>query len=146
MPINQDERRAILDEVTQTWRDLQNAIQPLDAAQLTAPGVVDAWSVKDVMVHITAWETKVINEIETIEGGGTFREPSDVDAFNAEVVRRSADRDLADVREDFEATHAALMELLEVTPALSRELVAGDTYGHYPEHTAQIRAWAARSR
>lgn len=140
MSIDQHERLQILQDVSKNWLELQRAIRGLSDTQMVRPGVVGEWSVKDIMAHITAWEQKLIDEIEARESGEEFEEP-DVDAFNAEQYRLNADMDLEDVRAEFQETHAELMEILEVTPVLNRDLVKFDTYAHYAEHAEHINQW-----
>lgn len=146
MTISQQERLEILQDVSKSWLELLRALRGLSDTQMTQPGVVEQWSVKDLMAHISSWERELIGVLDRLEHG---EEPGDsdwagIDAFNAEQTQLSAQRSLDDIRDDFEETHADLMAMLEVTPVLTRELVKGDTYEHYAEHAAQIRQWRDR--
>jgi hypothetical protein len=42
------------------------------------------------------------------------------------------------------ATHQELVERVQETPVLSRDLIREDTYGHYRDHLNDIRQWRAR--
>lgn len=140
MPVSQQERLAILQDISHDWLELMRAIRGLPDPAFTRPGIVDSWSIKDVLAHVSAWERELIEHVAAEEHGDEYVMP-DVDQFNAEQAELDADRTLDDVRDDLEETHTELMSILEETPVLSRELVANDTYRHYADHAAQINAW-----
>jgi hypothetical protein len=140
MPVSQQERLAILQDISRDWLELMRAIRGLPDPSFSRPGVVGNWSIKDVLAHVSAWERELIEHIAAEEHGDEWELPN-VDQFNAEQAELDADRTLDDVRDDLEETHAELMSILEETPVLSRDLVASDTYKHYAEHAAQITAW-----
>lgn len=140
MAISQQERAAILRDVQMAWVELRNALRGLSAKELTDPGTVGTWSFKDMMIHITGWERILMERIQALERG---EEPepideADVDRINAEIVARHHDEPLDEVQREFEETHQRLVDLLERTPVLTRELVAGDTYEHYQEHLRDV--------
>ncbi len=142
MTISTQERLAILRDIAESWLELRKALVALSEHELVEPNTVGTWSFKDLMAHITAWERLLIERIRALEEGRDTNEIEeaelDVDAFNAEVVRRQAEKPIDEVRAEFDATHAELMELLETTPMLTRDLVAGDTYEHYREHLKDV--------
>ena len=142
MTISTQERLAILRDIAESWLELRKALVALSEHELVEPNTVGTWSFKDLMAHITAWERLLIERIRALEEGRDTNEIEeaelDVDAFNAEVVRRQAEKPIDEVRAEFDTTHAELMELLETTPMLTRDLVAGDTYEHYREHLKDV--------
>lgn len=140
MPVSQQERLAILQDVSRDWLELMRAIRGLPDPAFTRPGVVENWSIKDVLAHVSAWERELIEHVAAEEHGDEYVMP-EVDQFNAEQAALDADRTLDDVRDDLEETHAELMSILEETPVLSRDLVKNDTYLHYSDHAAHINAW-----
>ena len=140
MTITEDERLSILQDVSKAWLDLLKATRQLSDEQILAPGTVGEWSVKDVMAHMSFWEQTVIDTIVALDAGN---EPDYIDGFedeNLAAVAEAADLTLDEIRDQFSETHDELMLLLESTPSLSRELIADETYSHYIEHTADIRA------
>lgn len=143
MAISSDERLAVLRDIQREWLELTRALRGLSDNDLEQATLANGWTLKVLLGHIAAWERKLIEEIAHLERGEPFTEP-DVEAFNAEHAAADAGRRAAEIREELERTHAALMEVLERTPLLSRELVAADTYRHYPEHTEQIKDWRAQ--
>ena len=142
MTISTQERLAILRDIAESWLELRKALLGLSEHELVEPNTVGTWSFKDLMAHITAWERLLIERIRAMEEGRDTAELDeaelDVDGFNAEAVRRQAQKPIDEVREEFDRTHAELMQLLETTPVLTRDLVAGDTYEHYREHLKDV--------
>jgi|SRR6185312_3523863 len=140
MTLTQEDRLEILQDVARTWLDLLKAVRQLNDAQIQAPGTVGDWSVKDVMGHISFWEQHLIDIIEAVDAGNEPERYEEFETVNHDAVAEMADMSLEEIREQFMTTHDELMQLLERTPSLSRELVAGNTYDHYSEHSAAIRA------
>lgn len=140
MPISTDERLAILQDLQRAWLALTRAVRDLSDDDLEQGQLANGWTIKVTMGHVTAWEQKLIDEIRHLERGEVFNWPH-MDVFNPEQAALDASRPAAEIREDFWRTHDELIQLLETTPILSRELVASDTYTHYTDHTAQVMEW-----
>ena len=52
------------------WAALHESYAGLSDNRLIEPGVVDAWSVKDVLAHITTWEEEALKYLPLIAEGG----------------------------------------------------------------------------
>jgi hypothetical protein len=132
--------------------------------RMTEPGVVGDWSVKDVLSHLTAWESRPLEWLEAARRGDTPR-PADwpqglsEDEENAWIYQRSASRPLQDVLQESRAVSNRIMELLNELPEedLSDpqhyawtqgtsliDRMPGNTFDHYREHAQQIREWLKR--
>lgn len=138
MTIDIMERRAILQDIQSAWVELRNAIRSLTEHEIVETGSWGTHSIKDLMAHIATWERLLIQRIHALEEG---REPptiEDIDAFNEEDIRRNEQLSLREVWDRFLGTHEKLLEILERTPVLTRELVAPDTCEHYREHLQDI--------
>jgi len=142
MSLDVNERLAILREIAKSWLQLRKALRSLSEHELVAPGTVGSWSFKALMAHITIRERVLMQRIRALEQGRDTSEldalEEGVDAFDADAVRRQIEKPIDEVREEFDRTHAELMELLERTPVLSRTLVAGATFEHYREHLLDV--------
>lgn len=139
MAVSTQERLDILQDISKSWLELVKAIRGLNDQQIVKPATVDQWSVKDIMAHITFWESRLIHDIGLLERGEQPAESSDYESINQEESTRSREASLDDVRAQFDAMHDQVMGMLEGTSHISRELVAGNTYEHYDEHLADIR-------
>ena len=144
MTIDIHERRAILQEIQSAWVELRNALRNLTEHEIVETGSWGAYSFKDMMAHIATWERLLMQRIQALEEG---REPptiDDIDAFNEEDIQRNQSLSLREVWDRFLETHEKLVELLERTPVLTRELVAADTYEHYREHLQDVLEYEKR--
>ena len=138
------------------WQSLQRAVESLSESELQAPGVVEEWSVKDLLGHIAFWANKAAHDLDAINAGeeGAIQladGQEGVDAWNARESEARKDRPLADVKTEWEASFEAARQALSVTPVEKLEIevegwnmftrFAEDTYRHYREHAAQIKEW-----
>ncbi len=150
-------RLRLLARVDQAWTAFTGSYAGLTNEALLRPGVIKAWSVRDIIVHVTAWEEEAVKHLPGILAGG--RPPrysvtyGGIDAFNALMTRRKKDLPLAEVFRQQAAVHCRLLALIERTP--EEELASGtrfrnrlrlDTYGHYARHTDAILRWRRRAR
>jgi hypothetical protein len=140
-----------LRQLDAAWTALGDSYAGLDDDQLVEPGVVEDWSVKDILAHVTTWEEEALRHLPLIIAGGTpprYAEQGGIDAFNARATEAGRRRSLAEVLRRRDETHARLVEFIRDQPAgtfggrtRARRRLRLDTYGHYPEHTEAIRAW-----
>ena len=144
--IGLDETRRRIDE---RWNGWLTALDGVPADRLSEPGACEDWSVKDLIGHVAYWDADALADIARITTGGQ-RQPQDVDARNESAAAANADRSVEDLRSAMERTHQAVLDALRgLAPGdprirqICRE-IAEDTWQHYAEHIAQVRAWRAR--
>lgn len=136
------------------------ALAQVETERRSQPGPNGAWSVKDILAHLTAWEQRKLRLLphylrgETPADPAPINGPAEVDAFNQRTFLANRDRPLADVQTAFHASHRELMaaiealtdeQLQQITPIHVPiwETLSWDTYAHYAEH---IEALMARSQ
>lgn len=133
-------------------------------SRATQPGVEGDWSVKDIVAHLAHYENSVTNWLTALLDGKPKPESEyaglSMDERNARIFERNRTRPWAEVRRDSEL---AFHRSLDVVQRLRDEqlhdlefprrfgvdysvhdLIEGDTYGHYREHIAPLRAWLAQ--
>lgn len=150
-------RSRLLERIGWRWKDLLESYAGLSAAEMTAPGVVGRWSVRDLVAHISAWEEESLKHVPVILAGG--RPPrysvtyGGIDAFNAFTTESDRDLTLAEVLRRRDATHSRFLALIAGLPDDSlagetrvRRRLRLDAYGHYPTHAGAIRRWRERLR
>ncbi|GAB4578042.1 MAG: hypothetical protein Fur0022_07740 [Anaerolineales bacterium] len=155
---------ALLDKIYIARTKLETLIHSLTDVQLTTPGVQGAWSVKDMLSHLAAWEQLTLERLNAGLGNRPLgmrpiKTKEDVQWMNEKVYARNRDRALADVREEFRNAHTMLMEKVNgLDKKLIQEgapmawdngrpiwqLIADNTYLHYAEHQEAIETWLAR--
>jgi hypothetical protein len=154
-------RQDILDEIQAARAELQQAIQGLSPEQMHIVGVTGIWSVKDILAHLTAWESEMVTALNQIHQRKVPRivRIDDIDEWNAEQYHINASRPLDMVLADFEGVHRMLFKLLEDYDerALTDNrrfawmegeplyyLLEENVYLHEGEHAGEIVEWRQR--
>jgi hypothetical protein len=134
--------------VVQTpWIDFRLAV-----GAVGLPGLEEktstGWTYKDLVAHAAAWEDRTATRLRTVRESGAQMYPGvdDTDEFNAAVVERTRGRDARDVLRELDATHDRIVaEIGNLTPEQIHAnddwviaVVAGNTYGHYAEHSDEL--------
>lgn len=146
----------LLVKVERAWRDFEESYAGLTDAQLLIPGVTGAWSVRDIIAHVTVWEEEALKHLPLIRSGGRAPRYSvkygGIDAFNALMTEQRRGLSLDDVRRQHDDVHAQLIacigsspEELFTTETRYRRRIRLDAYGHYPVHARAIRKWREKS-
>jgi len=154
-------------EVMRTARsDWETLLGDVGEARLTEPGVEGDWSIKDIVAHITYYESWVVDCLTAIQHGGPLPQSEfkglSMDERNAIIYVRNRGRPLADVLRDSQTSFNQSTSLVQklhdkdlYDPEFTRpygvewtlhDLVEGDTYEHYRDHTASVRAWLERAK
>lgn len=153
-------KREVIEELKAARASLLDAIAGLPDEALLRVGAVGVWSVKDVLAHLTAWESELVTALSKLDAkrAPAILDIEDIDDWNAEQYRISAPRPLAAVLEDFAGVHKHLLRAVEDLdertltdnrrfPWMEGEplsyLVAENATWHEQEHADEIRAWRA---
>jgi hypothetical protein len=141
-------RDQLLDRIDRHWRDFNDALAGLRDTVMLEPGVVEGWSVKDVIAHIATWDGEALKALPLIMQGRRPPRYGGVDNFNARQYETNARLSLPDARETLSSTHTRLLDFLATVPeswfateTRFRHRLRLDTWSHYPEHTEAILAW-----
>lgn len=121
------------------------------------PQIIDHWTVRDVLLHITAWESELLRWLERATHGHSPDIPAPgewseyTDQFNNRVYLENRDQPLKDVLLSFNPVFNRVLSELQALPG-----DPGDTYWlvwlggrppwellatcheHYREHSQQI--------
>jgi hypothetical protein len=144
----------LLRRLEAAWKDFTDSYAGLSETELLEPGVTKAWSVRDIIAHVTTWEEEALKHLPAVLQGRTPPRYSTlyggIDAFNALMTTRKSDLSLAEVLRQQAMVHDHVIHLIEGAPEdqLVRETrfrrrIRLDTYGHYPKHADAIRRWRA---
>lgn len=134
-----------------------DALGAVDANLVTAPGVIDDWSVRDLVVHLAAWVEHATHALELASTGrgAEFQYSGDeTDALNAVILaeaRTTSPSDaLAREQAAFEALRTRIVDLEADLLGLRlgngdrvAEVIRYDGPDHYAEHAEHLRAWFA---
>ena len=158
--MNRDE---MLEELDKTREELLVTIEALPDDALRQPGVMDGWSVADLLAHMVAWESEMVTGLLRIDQGKTPTQLiaafDDIDGYNARRYQENKDRELDRIFEDLRGVRIQLEEwLAEFSDSdlndpqrysWSRGLplwhiIAENSFRHESEHLPQIKAFVAR--
>jgi len=148
----------LLGEMQRGYLALEAILTPLDETQMTAAGVNGDWSIKDVLIHLTAWQHVMLDRLQAVahneEPALTDVTDEDGDRLNEQFYQEGKFRPLAEVLMEFRTTYLQIVEAVQALPledlydahrivwlkgAPLCRYVAGDTYEHYQEHIESIR-------
>ena len=149
------DRRQLLKRVDKAWEAFNESYAGLSEAQMMEAGVTGAWSVRDILAHVTTWEEEALKHLPLILKGGTPPRYSvqygGIDAFNARMTEQKRSLSLSEVRAQLAATHGRLVDFIQSVPEHQligdtrfRHRLRLDTYSHYPIHAEAIRQWRQR--
>lgn len=154
----------LLRRIENGWNDFNAYLKTLTEAQLTQPTDAAGWTVKDHIIHLSAWEEGTLALLrrqsrreamgvdeDTWKNGG-------FDGINAIIQQRCKDMLLEEVMRTFDNVHRQLVDKVramsdedlqrpfrDYEPASTREnpvigWIIGNTYEHYAEHQPWIAA------
>ncbi len=150
------DKSAIERQLDQGWDDIRGLVDSLSDRELLEPGVVEQWSVKDLLGHMAFWAAKAAHDLDLARAGrvAEIEVPGgeeQVAEWNARESKSREDKSLDETRNEWISSFEAAKKALGATAAEVLDLeVAGwdmltrfdeDTYRHYREHAEQIRAW-----
>ncbi|HMB24570.1 MAG TPA: ClbS/DfsB family four-helix bundle protein [Anaerolineales bacterium] len=147
------------------YRLFKELLSEFDPEQLTQPGAVGKWSIKDTVAHIVVHEQRMIWWMKEKLSGKCpalpqpYAMPDDeLNELNEQVYRENLDRTCDDVLHDLEATHMDALQLVEtsveedlfnpdrfqlLTGEPLWEAIAANTFSHYEEHRQDVHKWQA---
>lgn len=139
----------IIDRIDASWQELQSSYAGLSDEEMLEPGVTGDWSARDILTHVAVWDVLALSVLPGIlESGEHVKLGEGLDTYNARMTEEKRGLSLDEVRQELEDTHRRLLEYLGAIDvdafaanAAFRERLAADTWDHYPEHAAAIRAW-----
>src|SRR5438876_3510027 len=94
------DKQQLLKQLEKAWAALKESYAGLSDAQLTEPGVMGEWSVKDILAHVTTWEEEALKYLPLILTGGRpprYIQSGGIDAFNAQMVEQKQELVLSEV-------------------------------------------------
>ncbi len=147
-----DRSRSAREELARLWDGLSEA----DITR--RPGPQMDWSVKDMIAHISWWETAMTDLVpralagEPIEFSGTIKDA------NATAFAENRDLSLARVLGEFETSWAQVESLLrqlsdcqinntkvcQIFGKPLRHFIAANTFVHYADHVEDLKRYIAR--
>ena len=149
-----------LQEEYQIWQALLDQIGP---ARMDQPGVAGAWSIKDIVAHLTGWRRRTVGRLQALQRGQPEPAPpwpahlQTDDDINAWIYQS---RQSDSVSEVLDESHQVFQQLLAVIESLPEDVLAevhrlpwmegqpfnaAEFFAHFhEEHESDMRAWLTR--
>jgi hypothetical protein len=153
------DKAAVTRQLDEAWSELREAVDSIPEDRLEERGVVDDWSVKDILGHIAFWSGRAARHLDLIAAGRDEEltgpdGQQEIDEWNSREWSARKDASLAEVRREWTGNHEAARRALASFPdeKLDEPLwdhtvlfgFGADTFAHYKEHTQHIRDWARK--
>ena len=149
------DKQQLLKRLEKAWVAIRESYAGLSESQMTEPGVIGNWSVKDILAHVTTWEEEALKYLPLIITGGKpprYIQYGGIDAFNAQMTEQKRGLALSDILKQLDETHRRLLDYIRKVPeehftreTRFRHRLRLDTYSHYPLHAKAIREWRQRT-
>jgi ribosomal protein S18 acetylase RimI-like enzyme len=156
------DRDELLRRLDREYRRFQSAIAPLTPEQLEAAGVIDAWSIKDLVAHLIVHEQFALREVQYALRGERFvPETHDSTVVNTRAVAEWQHASAAEVLQAWDNSFQQIVAFVRALPDAAFDLDGAvvqlledtidnafnnNTYEHYAEHLPMVEAWVRRHR
>jgi hypothetical protein len=112
-------KKQLLEDIETEGKALEGLLDGLSPAQMTQPGVVGEWSVKDVLAHLLEWQCMVLkwhaaclqDKVVPIPAEGLNW--AQIPLLNQRIYETYCDTPLADIQKQFKATHKKMLNTIE---------------------------------
>ncbi len=147
-------KEKLLSEIQIHHKWLEEKIASIPRNDILKPKTVGAWSVKDTIAHITAWEKILLQRYnDGLAGKKVNIQKDTLGVINRRIFEKNVSRDLEDVLADFNATYRQILSTIESIPEeyifthgkytwtgerTLLDYIWWNTAGHYAEHLAAI--------
>jgi hypothetical protein len=161
--IEQIGKAELISTIGMERKRLENLLAQVPQHRMAEPCVEGPWSVKDILIHLIAWEQRMIYWLGQALHGEIPDMPSteaDLDCWNERIYQENRDRLLEDVLINFYRSYSEALIAVEATPeedlvdpsrypwrqgAPLWQMVASNTFWHYQEHGMSIQAWVGKT-
>jgi len=149
----------LLDSIQSRRREWNETLAEVAEERMLESGVAGEWSIKDVIAHVTWWDTQTADMLQTktLSNVKLWQMPQDV--RNDAIYIEKRDRPLDEIRQESGAAFLWLIASIEslgeddlTDPSRYRQMpaewtpwrvIVANTYAHYYQHLPDIRAWTA---
>ena len=129
------------------WADFRRRVHALPGQLLEEHVTADSWTRKQMLAHVATWHEITVERLSgLVDTGEPQRTPDDEDVINARAARAAVGRTTGEILLDIEHTYKQLRrkvarltdEQLAEHDSWAAAVIAGNSYGHYREHLADL--------
>ena len=141
--------REVLARMDAGWTDFRGWVQAMPNEQLEERLGDGAWTRKQMLAHIATWHDLTVDRLTRFMDSG---EPAELeeheDAINARAARAATGRTTGEivqsVEDSFRRLHRQVSRLTDAQlvdqDGFAASIIAGNSYGHYRQHLADLGA------
>ena len=154
----------LLNGLREEYRQWEALLNQIGTAHMDQPGVVDHWSIKDIVAHLTGWRRRTVVRLQAAQRSEPEPPPpwpahlQTDDEINAWIYESNHDRSVLEVLEE---SQQIFQQLLAAVEGLPEEVLmdpqsylpwlegnpfsAARLFAHFhDEHEPDMRAWLAQ--
>jgi hypothetical protein len=129
------------------WAAFRRRVHALPSQLLEGRLGGGSWTRKQMLAHVATWHERTVEALGwLIETGELPGEPEPTDAINARSARAAVGRTTGEVLfavdDSYRQVHRAVARLTDdqllAHDGWATAMIAGNTYGHYEEHLADL--------
>jgi hypothetical protein len=163
----------LIQQVNQAYAEMSTILDALLEDQMIEPGVMNGYSIKDLLAHLAAWELLCVNWIRTsLQGeqpvrwapGFEVQEDDPLESLNRlneQIYKDNRDTTLRETLADFRIAHEKCLGAIQLLSDDELndsqlfnwlrghplwQIIAANSYEHYREHLEQIETWFDREQ
>jgi hypothetical protein len=143
----------LLELIEQKHETLNKCLESLDKTALSRQGIEVGWAdenvaVKDILVHVTMWEKRMLAGIAENLGGELsqdYRYSLGTGEFNKLIYKENMGRSAHEVLQDYQSTYRTVLHTLNeldetaLLTANAGAIINYNTYSHYNWAVKKIR-------
>ena len=157
-----EQREQLVHTLESAQKDFQDLLDGMETEKLNEIGVVEGWSVKDVLAHIAAWEERVAVWAAALRQGTRPERPFwppnlSEEEENQAIYEKYKGLTLQEALERWQTVHRSVLQAIAemsdedlferkvewLGDVAYAEAISGNTFEHYRHHEQDIRAWLA---
>jgi hypothetical protein len=151
---DQPTTRDLLARMDDAWSSFSHAVRALPAELLEEKLGENEWSRKQMLAHIAAWHELTAERLAGfLETGGPVAHDEEDDVTNARAARGAEGRTTGEILlamdESFRRLRREVARLsnehVAANDGWASRMIAGNTFGHYDEHRADLERRTAHA-
>jgi hypothetical protein len=140
--------------------EMESLLAQVGDARLAEPGVSEAWSVKDLLAHITAWEERILAWMDALAANTTpkpagWSKDWTEEQINEWIFESNQARTATDIVTRWRDVHQSVLNAAQILPEATlfdqkiewlnngslADSIPGNSYEHILAHAEAIRTW-----
>ncbi|HJP87949.1 MAG TPA: DinB family protein [Candidatus Limnocylindrales bacterium] len=154
-PTDQPAVRETVEQMDAAWSAFRDRVHALPRERLEHPVAQGEWTRKQMLGHIWTWHDMTTDRLSIfLDTGAPNGADEDTDVVNERAARAAGGRTTGEILGELDDSFRRLRrEVLHLTDeqllgndGWAAAIIAGNSYGHYEEHAADLVVSSSRAR